>query len=161
MEELPKIHFRDPQQWVQFGLLVLIALLVLIGCIGTGQHLADAQFIGPNELKRSVGQLESYAAEAQVIDNYSHNGEALRSYTEAYSSSLKKATDSVAEKLTDHAHDRNLSAKTAAVIAMANGLSAHLGQYIHQPTRQLPGARASSHYYDTLSSRLQNLDESL
>lgn len=162
MGKLPQPPDLNIRQWVQLSAVLVFALMILIVCFAIGQHLSDAQFIGSSELKQNVQELESYTAEAQIISDYAQQpGSSLRPYTETYSSSLQKAVDSISEKLSEHAHAATLNAQIGTTMQLADNLSGRLHQQIQTPTRLWPDRADSDEFFDSLTTQLQSLDNSL
>lgn len=151
----------DVQDWVHLILAAILVLLVFIASLATEQHLTDAQFISSDVLKQSIEQLQSYAAESQMLATSARNTTALKSYTSTYSASLQKAVNSLAQKLQEHASDRSLEPQLSETIFIANQLSNRLENQITQPTQQLPKEAASQQFYNHLTDQLQSLDDSL
>lgn len=150
------------RRWVAASLTVAAALAVGFVVAAVAIHLEHAQFIGADELKQSVGALESYTAEAQVVsDQAQQPGASLRSYTEAYSSALQEAVDSVSEKLAVHAHADNLTPQIQTTLRLADSLSGRLQTQVQSPTSQLPGRRDSDQLFDHIQSQLQAVEDTL
>src|SRR5438105_8422385 len=104
---MPRLGDALPQtiRWkVRAGLTLVLTILIFTASVATAQHLADDQFIGQDELKQNLQELESYTAEAQYLTQYYQSKSAWRPYVETYASQLKDATQSIIEKLNQHPH---------------------------------------------------------
>jgi hypothetical protein len=120
--------------------------------------LADAQFIGQDELKQSVEQLVSYSAEATYLSQHVHNNSAPRPYTSVYADSLQEASDSIAEKLVEHPHADVVDQSVAKTINLAQSLSGYLNQLGTEPVNQLGG---STGWFTDINVSAQQLEKTL
>ncbi|MBX4197384.1 hypothetical protein KW801_02405 [Candidatus Saccharibacteria bacterium] len=149
---------NNPKQWA--GLVLSLLLIVLALTVGSAvaMHLADDQFIGADQLKQNLKQLESYTAEAKILSDYSHT-QALRTYTEAYGSALQEAIESVSEKLNEHPHAKYLDDKTIQTIDLSDDLAAQLQTLSTVPPDQWPPD--FSQHLDQTAHDLQDLEATL
>lgn len=155
MAQLPKTL----QQWVPVILMAIFVLIVFVSGMAVAQHQADEQFIGNDELKQSVQELESYSSEASTLARYTLNESSPKPYTSAYASSLQEAVDSLSEKLMEHPHAKPLDDKVSRVIEIADDLSSELGALSTQPHNQLPSDLSDT--LDNVSESLQSLEQQL
>jgi hypothetical protein len=149
---------NNPKQWVRFGLVVLPIVLLLTVGSAVAMHLADDQFINSAELKQNLKELESYAAEAKLISDYSHK-QALRTYTEAYSNALQEAVQSINEKLSEHPHAGYLNDKVNQTIELSDDLSGQLQTLATIPPDQWPSDFSQS--LNGLTNRFQVIEVGL
>jgi uncharacterized protein YaaN involved in tellurite resistance len=147
--------------WIHVGLAVIIAGLLFTVGIATAQHLADDQFIGDDELKQSLQQLESYTSETKFLSQEYYRQSAPRPYVEAYGSDLQKAVDNTSQKLNEHPHADSLDDKVKQAIDSANQLSDQLNELITEPLSQLPPQPQANQTLEQLSDSFQNLEQSL
>jgi Tfp pilus assembly protein PilP len=152
---------KDLRWWVNVVLVVIFAAMVFVVGVATAQHQADDQFIGQNELKRAVEDLESYTSEARFIAQHYHQHSAPRPYVEAYSDQLKEAVDSLAQKLDEHPHADVLDDKVSQTIDLAGQLSNQLNEISTQPESQLQPADKMDQFFEQISDNLQDLEEDL
>jgi hypothetical protein len=141
-----------------FVLFFLLLATIFIGVLAFQQHLADAQFISGDELKRNVQTLQSYSAEAGLLSQYAANDSSPRPYTVTYAGSLQDGTDSIVKKLQEHPHSRGLDGDVLSCIELAQELSDQLNQLATEPKSQLLGGDNQFH---SLSESFQNLGDEL
>lgn len=161
MDEIRQPLFMNIRQWINFSIAIITGVIVFIVWLAIALHVADEQFITDDELQRNLVQLQSYTAESQVLDRYTRQGSTLSNYSSAYASSLKNATDDIAEKLTDHAHQRSLSPQVSTTIRLADLLSERLDRQVRQPTSQLGNQPQADQFYGQLHSRLHHVEMSI
>jgi uncharacterized coiled-coil DUF342 family protein len=145
--------------WVHIGLAVIFICLIFTVGIAWAQHVADDQFIGQDQLKQNLQELESYSAEAKYLAKYYQNKSAARPYVQAYGSQLQDAVDSASQKLSEHPHADSLDDKVQQTIDLANQLSDQLDEIINEPLAQLPPA--ADQPFDQISEQFQNMEEGL
>jgi hypothetical protein len=144
---------------VRVGLAVIFVGLIFTVGIAWAQHVADDQFIGQDELKQNLQELESYSAEGKYLAQYYQNKSAARPYVQGYGSQLQDAVDSTSQKLSEHPHADSLDDKVQQTISLANQLSDQLDELINEPRSQLPSQ--ADQPFDQISEQFQNLEQGL
>ncbi len=150
---------QTPIQWINLSLITMVLVLIFISGIAVAQHQADDQYISNDELKQNLAELQSYSAEAGLLSSRAQSNSAPRAYTEAYSAALAKATESVADKLSQHPHKNTLKKQVAQTIDIANQLSGSLSMLGKQPNDQLPPHFSKT--FEELADQSQTLQEAL
>lgn len=149
---------NNPKGWSYLLLTILFLVGVLMSIFAFQQHLADAQFIGQDELRQNLGQLASYGAEATFLSQHLHDNSAPQPYVSAYAASLQDASDSIGKKLIEHPHSDNLELKVSQTISLAQSLSDKLNQLGTEPVGQLDG---STNAFQQLADSAQKLEQTL
>jgi hypothetical protein len=145
------------KQWVNVALAATFLLGVFLAVLAGAQRLNDDQFIGPEELKNSVQELESYSAEADQLHHYTLSDSAPRPYSQTYGSALQEATDSITQKLQEHPHADTIDKQVDRTISLSERLSKQLNRLSTEPHSQLPGANA----FQSTSDKLQLLEQDI
>jgi len=148
---------QDLPHWMPLILGTLFVVLVFITSLAVVQHQVDDQYITSDELRQSLDQLQSYSQEGRLLAQYTLQKSSPSAYTLTYASSLRKATDDISQKLTEHAHAKVIDENVAATLQLASNLSGYLDELSKQPREQLPGDLPKQ--LDTLTDRVQQLEQ--
>ena len=115
--------------------LALLAAVVLAGCGGDMQ---------PDELKRSIGTLESSAAEGALLADHVARDRTKATFARAHARDLGEAVDHVAEKLHDASAEGQAAVRKAAAVDLAGRISEALGQIQTAPDSESEGRSAAA-----------------
>jgi hypothetical protein len=115
--------------------LALLAAVVLAGCGGDMQ---------PDELKRSIGTLESSAAEGALLASHVARDRTKATFARAHARDLGEAVDHEAEKLHDASAKGEVAVRKAAAVDLAGRISEALGQIQTAPDSESEGRSAAS-----------------
>jgi hypothetical protein len=116
--------------------LVLLAAAVLgAGCGGPMQ---------PDELKRSIGTLESAAAEGALLGGDVARDRTKATFARAHARDLGELVDHEAEKLHDASADGRVAFRKAAAVDLAGRISEALGQIQTAPDSESEGRSAAA-----------------
>src|SRR3954463_9803382 len=134
-------------------LVVLSAALSLLGCGGPMQ---------PDELKRSIGTLESVAAEGALLANHVAHDRSKTTFVRVHARELGEAVDHEAEKLHDAQAEPRGGVAPAKVkaIDLADRISTQLGRMQIAPDSETEAAAARKSL-DELSKQAGQLAEGL
>jgi hypothetical protein len=113
----------------------LLAAVVLAGCGGDMQ---------PDELKRSIGTLESSAAEGALLADHVARDRTKATFARAHARDLGEAVDHEAEKLHDASAEGQVAERKAAAVDLAGRISAALGQIQTAPDSESEGRTAAA-----------------
>ena len=114
--------------------LALLAAVVLAGCGGDMQ---------PDELKRSIGTLESSAAEGALLADHVARDRTKATFARAHARDLGEAVDHEAEKLRDASAEGQVAVRKAAAVDLAGRISEALGQIQTAPDSESEGRSAA------------------
>jgi hypothetical protein len=115
--------------------LALLAGVVLAGCGGDMQ---------PDELKRSIGTLESSAAEGALLADHVARDRTKATFARAHARDLGEAVDHEAEKLHDASAEGQVAVRKAAAVDLAGRISEALGQIQTAPDSESEGRSAAT-----------------
>jgi hypothetical protein len=113
--------------------VVLAAVVSLSGCGGPMQ---------PDELKRSIGTLESSAAEGALLANHVAHDRTKATFARVHASELTDAVEHEAEKLNDAEAEAEAAATKDRAIDVADQISAALGRIQTAPGDEAEGGTA-------------------
>jgi hypothetical protein len=133
--------------------VVLGAVLCFVGCGGPMQ---------PDELARSIGTLESTAAEGALLADQVSRDRSKSTFVRAHARELGEAVEHEAEKLNDaEAESRGgVAPAKAKAIDLADQISAALGRIQTAPDDEAEGGAAQKEL-STLSEKAGKLAEGL
>src|SRR5919107_6302131 len=101
------------------ALALLIAVVVGAGCGGA---------MKPDELARSIGTLESTAAEGALLAHHVAEDRTKATFARAHARELGEVVDHEAEKLHDARAEGRVAVRKAAAVGLARRVSQGLGQ---------------------------------
>jgi hypothetical protein len=131
--------------------VVLAAVLSLVGCGGPMQ---------PDELARSIGTLESTAAEGALLANHVARDRTKATFARVHARELGESADHEAEKLNDAEAEGDVAPAKTRAIDLADRISTQLGRIRNAPDDEAEG-RAASKALSDLSKRAGQLAEGL
>jgi hypothetical protein len=133
--------------------VVLAGVLCLIGCGGPMQ---------PDELARSIGTLESTAAEGALLADEVARDHSKATFVRVHARELGETVDHEAEKLNDAEAEPQggVASKKGKAIDLADRISAELGRIQVAPDSETEGRSAEKALGD-LSKRAGTLAEGL
>jgi hypothetical protein len=132
--------------------LVLAGALWLCGCGGA---------MTPGELARSIGTLESTAAEGALLAHDVARDRTKATFARAHARELGETVDHEAEKLNDaDAEAQSVAAAKVRAMALADRISAALGRVQISPDSETEG-RTAEQSLSRLSERAGQLAEGL
>lgn len=120
---------------VRSTVVALLAAVVLAGCGGDMQ---------PDELKRSIGTLESSAAEGALLADQVARDRTKATFARAHARDLGEAVDHEAEKLHDASAEGRVAVRKAAAVDLAGRISEALGQIQTAPDSESEGRSAAA-----------------
>jgi hypothetical protein len=132
-------------------LTALMAAAFVCGCGGPMQ---------PDELSRSIGTLESAAAEGALLAGDVARDRTKASFARAHARELGETVEHEAEKLSDADADGVVAARKARAVALAGRISQSLGDIQTSPSSEPTGAGAQrklTHLKDDASSLAEGL----
>jgi hypothetical protein len=116
-------------------LALLTAALVCAGCGGPMQ---------PDELKRSIGTLESAAAEGALLGGDVARDRTKATFARAHARDLGELVEHEAEKLHDASAEGRVAFRKAAAVDLAGRISEALGQIQTAPDSESEGRSAAA-----------------
>jgi hypothetical protein len=116
-------------------IVLLAAAVVSAGCGGEMQ---------PDELKRSIGTLESTAAEGALLADHVARDRTKVTFARAHARDLGEAVDHEAEKLHDASAEGRVAVRKAAAVDLAGRISEALGQIQTAPDSESEGRSAAA-----------------
>jgi hypothetical protein len=131
-------------------MLLAVALLVT-GCGGPMQ---------PDELARSIGTLESAAAEGALLAKDVADDRTKATFTRAHARDLGETVDHEAEKLSDASANGLVAERKRAAVNLADRISQSLGQLQVSPRSEREG-RIAEASLTRLGARAGKLAEGL
>jgi hypothetical protein len=132
-------------------LALLVAVVVCAGCGGAMQ---------PDELGRSIGTLESAAAEGALLANEVAHDHTKATFARAHARDLGETVDHEAEKLNDAGAHGLVARRKAAAVALAGRISQAIGQIQVAPGSEA-GARTAASNLTRFGDRASKLAEGL
>jgi len=114
-------------------LALLAALVAGAGCGGDMQ---------PDELARSIGTLESAAAEGALLAHHVADDRTKATFARAHARELGEVVDHEAEKLHDASADGRVAVRKAAAVDLAGRIGEALGQIQTAPDSEQEGRSA-------------------
>ena len=114
---------------------VVVAALLCGGCGGPMQ---------PDELKRSIGTLESSAAEGALLANGVARDRTKATFARVHARDLGETVEHEAEKLHDASAEGRVAFRKAAAVDLAGRISEALGQIQTAPDSEQEGRSAES-----------------
>jgi hypothetical protein len=114
-------------------LALLAALVVGAGCGGA---------MKPDELSRSIGTLESAAAEGALLAHHVAEDRTKATFARAHARDLGEVVDHEAEKLHDASANGMVAERKAAAVDLAGRISQALGQVQTAPDSEQEGRSA-------------------
>jgi hypothetical protein len=143
-----KTRMRSARSMV---LALLTAALVCAGCGGPMQ---------PDELKRSIGTLESSAAEGALLAHDVARDRTKATFARVHARDLGDAVDHEAEKLHDASAEGRVAFRKAAAVDLAGRIAEALGQIQTTPDSEQE-ARTAEAALTRLGDRAGKLSEGL
>jgi hypothetical protein len=133
--------------------VVLAGVLCFVGCGGPMQ---------PDELKRSIGTLESTATEGALLANQVAHDRSKATFVRVHARELGEVADHEAEKLNDAQAEAagGVAPAKARAIDLASQISEQLGRMQIAPGSE-PDAAAAKKSLDDLSKRAGQLAQGL
>jgi hypothetical protein len=116
-------------------LALLAATVVVAGCGGAMQ---------PDELSRSIGTLESAAAEGALLAKGVADDRTKATFARAHARDLGETVDHEAEKLSDASANGVVAERKAAAVNLADRISQALGQIQVSPGSEQEGRSAGA-----------------
>src|SRR5215212_9326626 len=116
-------------------LALLAAAVVVAGCGGAMQ---------PDELSRSIGTLESAAAEGALLAKDVAHDRTKSTFTRAHARDLGETVDHEAEKLDDASATGRVAERKTAAVDLADRISQALGQVQTSPGSEEEGRSAAA-----------------
>jgi hypothetical protein len=130
---------------------VLAVVVLWSGCGGDMQ---------PDELSRSIGTLESAAAEGALLAGDVAQDRTKATFARAHSRDLGETVEHEAEKLSDASAEGMVATRKAAAVTLAGRISQAIGQVQTSPGSEQTGAKAER-TLTRLSDRAGKLAEGL
>jgi hypothetical protein len=118
---------------MSFALVVIV--LLVNGCGGSMQ---------PDELKRSIGTLESTAAEGALLANDVARDRTKATFARAHARDLGETVDHEAEKLSDAQAGGTVASRKATAVTLAGRISQALGDVQTSPGSERAGSSAAT-----------------
>jgi hypothetical protein len=132
--------------------LALLAAAVLCGGCGGPMQ--------PDELKRSIGTLESASAEGALLANGVARDRTKVTFARVHARDLGETVDHEAEKLHDASAEGQVAVRKAAAVDLAGRISQALGQIETTPDSEQEG-RSAEDALTRLGNRASRLSEGL
>jgi hypothetical protein len=140
------------RRFVAFAVLIGVAAASLAGCGGP---------ITPDELSRSIGTLESTAAEGALLAKDVAGDRTKATFARVHARDLSDVVDHEAEKLNDaEADEANVAAAKTDAVDLADRIGTELGQIQVAPQDE-PGARKAEQALNKLSEDAGKLADGL
>jgi hypothetical protein len=114
----------------------------------------------PDELKRSIGTLESSAAEGALLANGVARDRTKATFARVHARDLGDTVEHEAEKLHDASASGRVAIRKAAAVDLAGRISEALGQIQTAPDSEAEG-RSAEHALTRLGDRAGKLAEGL
>src|ERR687889_347984 len=114
------------------------ALALLVAVVGAGCGGA----MKPDELARSIGTLESTAAEGALLAHHVAEDRTKATFARAHARELGEVVDHEAEKLHDASAEGRVAVRKAAAVDLAGRISEGLGQIPTAPDSEQEGRSA-------------------
>ena len=132
----------------------------LVVCAAAAVVLSACEPLGPDELKREVQSIHSFAAEGAVLADEVADQSTKRTFARVQARELSDAAEHSAERLTDAHPAEGLGDATLRAIDLAEATSSAVGEVELAPDDAAKAAAAARRLHD-LAARTDELARSL